>query len=256
MSKLTEKLNRITQGDSKPFGFAASISKATLPQMLTIARIRYNAEAKAIHENDADAVLLLVDDTSKAIDSIKKMSNDKLPAIWGIEAANISKKEADQLAKIGCDFIVLKLTSPSPALTSDEVLTKVIQISPSIDDSMIRTINLLPIDAVFVQEDAEARDITVERLMMYSRIAAMVQQPLLLSVSLKLANDSFETLRDAGVNGLILDWSAPASNKKIAEIKATIQSLPERKRKNKKSANASLPSLSSTTHDEDDDYEE
>ena len=92
--------------------------------------------------------------------------------------------------------------------------------------------------------------------MMYSGIAAMVQQPLLLSVSLKLAKENFEALRDIGVNGIILDWSAPASNKKIAEIKDTIQGLPERKRRNKKRGNASLPSLSGTTYDEDDDYEE
>ena len=254
MSKLLDKLDKAAQGETKPFGFAAAMSKSTLPQMLTIARTKFDIEAKSIPAIDTDAVLLSVDDASKAIDCIKKLRKGKLPVIWGIEAAAISKKEADQLVKTGCDFIVLKLASPSPALMSDESLAKVVQISPSIDDSMIRAINLLPVDAVMVQEDDQAPAVTVESLMQYSRIAAMIQQPLLLSISLKLEKDSLETLRDIGINGLVFDWSGASSNKKIAELKEAIAGLPEPKKKKKKRANATLPSTSSASYDEDDDY--
>ncbi|MFC1979059.1 hypothetical protein ACFLVP_03630 [Chloroflexota bacterium] len=255
MSKLTEKLNKLTQDDSKPFGFTASVSKSILPRMLTIARIKFDIEANTIPEIDTDAVLLSVDVTSKAIDFIKKINKEKLPAIWGIEAASISRKEADQLIKIGCDYIVLKLTSPSPVLASDEKLAKIIKINPSINDTMIRAINLLPVDTVFIEDDSEAPDIMIERLMIYSSIAAMVEQPLLLSVSLKLAKDTFEAIRDIGVTGLILDWSSPASNKKIAEIKDVIQSLPEKKRNSRKRGHASLPSIPGASYDEDNDFE-
>ena len=254
MSKLIDKLDKATQDETKPLGFAAAMPKSTAAQMLTIARTKFDVEAKTIPELDTDAVLLLVDDASKAINSIKKTSKENLPAIWGIEAADISKKEADQLVNIGCDFIVLRLASPSPALSSDENLAKVVQVNPSIDDSMIRAISLLPVDAVMVQEEAPALVITVESLMQYSRITAMIQQPVLLSVSLKLEKDSLETLRDTGINGLVFDWSGASSNKKIAELKEAIQGLPEQRKKKKKRTNVTLPGTSSASYDEDDDY--
>jgi len=254
MSKLLDKLDKAAQGETKPFGFATSVSKSALPQILTIARTRLDVEAKTVPKIDSDAVLLLVDDTSKAIDYVKKINKEQLPAIWGIEAAAIRKKEADQLVKIGCDFIVLKLTSPAPALSSDETLAKVVQLSPHIDDSMIRAISLLPVDAAMVQEDAPVSAVTVESLMQYSRIAAMLQQPLLLSVSLKLEKDGLETLRDIGINGLVFDWSGASSNKKLADLKEAIAGLPEPKKKKMKHENATLPSTSSTSYDEDDDY--
>ena len=256
MSKLIDKLDKLTQGDIKPFGFTVSVSQSTTPQMLTIARTKLDAEAKTMPEITTDAVLLSVDDTARAIDSINKIGEGKLPSIWGIEAASIGKKEADKLAKIGCDFIVLKLASPAPALISNESLAKVIQVSSSIDDSMIRALNSLPVDVVIVQDNPDLQDLTVENLLMCSRIAAMVQQPILLSVSLNLAKDSLETLSDIGVNGLIFDWLGAASNKKIGVIIEAIEGLPRSKKKKKKRINATLPNISGASYDEDGDSEE
>jgi len=256
MSKLIDKLDKMTQGDIKPFGFAASVTKSTAPQMLIIARTKLDDDAKTIPIIDAEAVLLSVDDASKTVDTVNRIGKERLADIWGIEAKNVSKKEADQLAKTGCDFIVLKLTSPTPVLMSDENLAKVIQINSSIEESMIKALNSLPVDALIVQDDSNLQDFTVENLVMYSRLEAMAQQPLLLVVSLELAKDNLEVLRDTGVNGLILDWSGAASNKKFAEIKKAIESLPKSKKKKKGHANAVLPNLSSATYEEDGDPEE
>jgi len=212
--------------------------------------------------SNIDAVLLSVTDVSKAIDALKNMGKELEPVIWGIEAATISKKEAEQLVKIGCDFIVLKLTNPAPALMSDESLGKLIAVSPSMDDTMIRAMSMINVDSVVIDEDANTKIVTLERLMMYNRLTAMVQQPVLISLPMNLAKENLEVLHDTGVKGLVLDWAGTATDKKIAELKKAIDALPKSKpaRNKKKRFSATLPSISgpsSEAEDDDgDDFEE
>ncbi|MFC1998451.1 hypothetical protein ACFLVR_02270 [Chloroflexota bacterium] len=258
MSKLLDKLNRAAQGESKPFGFATSASKSALPQILTIAKSQIDVVAKTMPGSNIDAVLLSVADVSKAIDSLKNMGKELEPVIWGIEATTISKKEAEQLVKIGCDFILLKLTNPAPALMSDESLGKLIAVSPSIDDTLIRAMSMLNIDVVVINEDANTKTVTLERLMMYNRLAAIVQQPVLISLPINLAKENLEVLHDTGIKGLILDWTGTATDKKVAELKKAIDALPKSKpaRNKKKRFSATLPSISGPSPEEDDDSEE
>ncbi|MFC1906053.1 hypothetical protein ACFLWJ_01040 [Chloroflexota bacterium] len=250
MSKLLDKLEKAAQGEAKPFGFATSVSKSALPQIMTIARLPHEAEAKPLIDGNVDAILFSVVDASKAIATFKKKSKELSSIIWGIEAESISKKEAEQLVQLGCDFIALKLISPAIALMCEDSLGKLITASPSIDDSLISALNVMDVDAVVIEEDASVKTITLERLMMYHRITAMVQQPILMSLPIDLAKENLVALHDAGINGLILDT---ATDKKIAELKKAIEALPKNKaaKNRKKRLNASLPNISSPSYEDE-----
>jgi hypothetical protein len=258
MSKFIDKLDKITKGDIQAMGFAASVSRSSLPQMLTVASMRFEVVAGPLPSMDADAIVLCIDDLSKSIESLEHISKEQNTGIWGVELDGLSNKEAERLTKIGCDFIVLRLTGSSTALMCDEKLGKLIEISPTMDDSLIRTINLLSVDAVIVEEKAEAKEITVERLMIYNRITAIVQKPVLLSLPPKLAKEHLEVLSDIGIKGLLLDWTDKTTDKKIFDIKKAINALPKIKKKktDKGRLNATLPDLTGGSHDDEEDSEQ
>jgi len=228
-----------------------------MPQILTVACVRFNGEAGPLPVADIDAVLLCIDDLSKVTDSLEQIRKTMKNVIWGIQLGNLSNKEAERLEKMGCDFIVLKLDSPSSALVYDQKLGKIMEINPTIDDTLVRTINMLSIDAVIVTDETDTKEITVERLMMYRRITAMVQKPVLLSLPVSLAKEHLDVLNDIGINGLLLDWSGKTTDKKISEIIKAISALPKsgKKKAGKERPYAVLPNLPSVSPDEDNDFE-
>ncbi|MBT3362943.1 MAG: hypothetical protein HN929_04590 [Chloroflexi bacterium] len=258
MSKLTDKLERMADGGAQPMGFTTSASASELPQILTIAQINPADSIKAQPKSDIDAVLLGIDDLSKSMDSIKQAAGKLKSVIWGVQAGSIDKKQLGALAKLGCDFVILKLDSPSAILAGDNDTAIGIEIAPSIDDTLLRTVNLLSIDAVIIIDEDGTETATIEHTMQYYRLAAMVQKPTLISLSVEAVQQNLGILHDAGISGVIVPWDGAAADKKLSSLTVDIKALPKRKKKkDKKKSSAILPNVSGPSHEDDDEeYED
>jgi hypothetical protein len=257
MSKLTDKLERMARGGTQPMGFSTSASASELPQILTVAQIELADSIKNLPKADIDAVLLSVADVPGSIDNIKQVAGKLESNIWGVQASSINKKQLNVLTKLGCDFVVLKLDSPSTILAGGSDAALGIEIAPSIDDTLLRTVNLLSIDVVIIRDNSDTGSATVEQSMQYYRLAAMLQKPALISLPITTAQQNLGVLHDAGMSGLIVPWEGSASDKKLSDLIKDILGLPRRKKKGgKQKFSAILPSVATSSYEEGDDDEE
>ncbi|MDO8579116.1 MAG: hypothetical protein Q7R50_08080, partial [Dehalococcoidales bacterium] len=146
-----------------------------------------------------------------------------------------------ELVKAGCDFVVF---SGSTVLTAavDEKTGKILEVEPSIADTMLRTTGSLPVDAVFINDDSVGDGpLTWQHLMQFQRCAALLTKPLLAPVPADAGPEELKLLWEAGVVGAVVDTEG-LSPEKFKALRNTIgdTKFPPRGRRREK-IDATLP---------------
>ena len=246
MSKLIEKLDKITTGDTAPIGFATAASRKSHPQLVTIAELVFTGELSAI-PSGADAVLFRIEDIAAASDSLKALVEKSGVDIWGVASNSIGKREAALLSNMGCDFIVLSPLSPSVTLVNEDGPGVILQIISDMKDMLLRTINMFDVNAVLIDDNdnMEAGALSIERAMKYRRVSAMIEVPLIVALPPGTAAEGIDVLTDVGVNGVALQWRSPEDDKNLVLLKKAIETLPANtgKKRGKGKSSAKLPSF-------------
>jgi hypothetical protein len=242
MSKLLEKLERISEGRGQPIGFGAAANRAKASPMVIVASIPAgNAKLAAIAvESEADAVLMTSEHQKKE-DVLAQLSSAKIDIPWGAFLDKITKGEIEQLIEIGCDFVILDPAKTPAAVLNEERIGKVLQIDPSLNDNLARAINRLSVDAVLLSTAGRNEaHITVHELMVYEKLAAAAGKHLLAAVPPALPIDDIESLWSLGVRGVVVDLTAKNPEQRLSQVKEAVQKLPTRKKKREK-ISATLP---------------
>jgi hypothetical protein len=242
MSKLLEKLERISEGRGQPIGFGAAANREKASPMAIVASIPAgNAKLAAIAaESGADAVLMTAEH-QKREDVLAQLSSDKIDIAWGVFLNKITKGEVEQLIEIGCDFVILDPANTPAAVLNEERIGKVLQIDLSLNDNLARAINRLSVDAVLLNTAGRNEaHITVHELMGYERLAAAAGKHLLAAVPPALPMDDIESLWSLGVRGVVVDLTAKNPEQRLSQVKEAVQKLPARKKKKEK-ISATLP---------------
>jgi hypothetical protein len=244
MSKLVEKLQRISEGSIQPMGFGAAAARAKISPMLIIASLPLgNAQLANIAEKaGADALLVNVENLEKENKSLAKMSGSKFNITWGVSLKTVSKDEIKHLIELGCDFVVFPPTKTPAAVLTEEKIGKVLEIDTSMPDSLAKAINRLQVDAVLISPEKEGEaTLTVHQLMVYERLAGTTGKHLLATIASAFSTGDLESLWGLGIQGVVMDMAVEQPEQRLSEIKEAIQRLPSRPRKPREKIRATLP---------------
>jgi len=254
MSKFVDKLQSLSKSSTTPIGFHPSVSALKSPAMLLIAGLSGTQvkEAKTVAEVNTDAGLILSEGPSVKV--VKQMVEavDNIPL--GVFVKGMSEKEINELASLGCDFIVFDIRIPAAILHKEEV-GKFLIIEPSLDQGFARAINSLEVDGVFISSRGEDSFVAVEHLLVCRRFVELLEKPVIMTLPTLVTKAELISLWQVGVDGVV----APSiqSVEALAELKKIIGDLPGGVRGHRAKADVKLPHYGGfVTGEEDEEQEE
>ncbi len=264
MSKLLEKLERLSEGGGQPLGFGAAVNRAKILPMVVIASIpEGNAKLATIAaEANADAVLMTIERPKKRDEALAQLSSAKIDIPWGVSMDMVTKEEVEQLVEMGCDFVVFAPARSPAAVLNVGKIGKVLRINPSLSDNLGKSIQRLSVDAVLLSPTGDDESpLTVQQLMVYERLAAGAGKHLVAALPPGSPIDDIESLWRLGVQGVVVDISVQDPEQRISQVREAIQKLPTTRRRSGGKLSASLPlskewSGASPLEDEGEEEEE
>lgn len=244
MSKLLDKLERISEGSIQPMGFGAAVSRPRIPQMLIIASIPIgNARLAAVAEKEgADALLLALEHLDKKSKNLTKTTQTKSEIPWGGSLETITREEMEHLIEMGCDFIIFAPAKTPAAILNEERICKVLKLDPSLPENLAKAVNRLQVDAVLVSPFSEGEPcFTIQQLMMLERLAGGTGKHILATFPQNQSTLDIETLWGIGVRGVVVDMNIEQPERRLSEIREAIQKLPTTRKKPRERIRATLP---------------
>jgi hypothetical protein len=98
--------------------------------------------------------------------------------------------------------------------------------------------------------EAPSAPMSVGDVMALRRLAALARAPMLVRAPPAVDAGALQLLRESGAIGIVVDVSGAG---KLADLRKTIDSLPDRGRKRDDKSDALVPAQSGGGHDHDDD---
>lgn len=251
MSKLDELIRRATRGEPAPLGFGAG-SRKTTPTMLLVALVgehwaRGVAEAVAA---GADALVLAGRPSEKELAEAVSAAQGRPCGLLEPEA---HAGQPAQLRSAGLDFLVLGPQAPASALL-DEELTFLFRLREELTDAQLRTLEALPVDALYLER--EAGPATIWRQMELQRISGLARKPLLLQVRPDADQPELLSLREAGAVLIALDLKERSTTDALRRLRGVIDALPRRRPRRRKEGEVTLPGATAGKEEELEEEEE
>ena len=258
MSKLLEKLERISEGSGQPLGFGPVVTRTKISQMLTIASVPAgNAQLiTAATKEGADALLLTAENLGKDSKALAKMNRAKAEIPWGVSLEAVSKEDIEQLIELGCDYVIFSPARTPAAVLMEEGIGKVLRVDTSLPESLAKAINRLQVDAVLLNPVGMAEAVfTVHQLMVLERLAGSTGKYVLMTMPLGLSTSDIEILWGLGVRGLVVDMTGEQFEQRLSQVKEAIQKLPSTHKKSKEKFRATLPAAGRSSEKEEEEEE-
>ena len=258
MSLLIDALKKVDRAASQPIGFRTARTTDSEPRILLIASLEPGAISQmADNITNADAILLCSAKSRLTVKSIQETVSSLPDIPWGLFLEDIGAGKASILIEAGCDFVILAANSPVTITPQDEKIGIIIQVESTLDDSSLRAINNLTVDAI-VAADVYQGNVSMSwhQLINVQRLANLLTKPLLVTVPLGITDSELKAIWEAGVDGVIVDVDTSKSQG-LQELRGIIGKLPPRSARKRDKAEALLPYSGSVKEPEpEEDYEE
>lgn len=255
MSKLLSKLERISKGSSTPLGFGAASRIEKTPSMVLVGLLtqNYSQGVSRLAKVDADGALF----TGENLDAkIAGLAGNLKEVPWGIRVNELDSDRANRLIDAGCDFFV---TSPETIMVDaimDDKAAYLLSLPPGPEEILLRAIEDLPVDAVYMSLNPWESRLTLEHLINISSARTMFDKYLLVEVSATLSYKELASLRDVGVDALVVD-AGRSSEKVLTSLKEKLFGLPRQRKSRSEKLSAIIPrgvdSQSTSTYEEEDE---
>ena len=228
MGKLLDMLERASSGVGHSMGFSAINRGEKVPPMLLLGCAGGDADAAAKHivEAGLDGALLAVDSAGKRAQAAATRKTLEGMA-WGVW-----QSEAGPQPEEGADFEVFSSDETPLSVLNSEEHTAIMQVSPELDDALLRCIEDVPVDA-FLVSVADAPSLTVRQLMRIARVRSVVSKYLLVHLAALPSKEDMARLRDVGVDAMVVDvasHSVDALKACHVELQELSHSAPQRRR--------------------------
>ena len=258
MGKLTDKLERAEKGAGQPLGFGGAAKRESIAPLLLLGAVAAGdaAQAGVVTASEIDGALIAGAGSAKkaALNSSAKALGETLFGVWTDEG------QAEEAG--GADFQVFSSdATPAGALTG-EGRTLVMEVQPELPDSLLRTVDQLPVDAFLVSLDTP---LTVAQLMRLARVRGATSKRLLVHLGALPAKEDAEQLRDAGASALIVDaagQTADAFRETLAMLRELPRKSPRQRDGERSGATVPQPSFGAARSaplpppDDDDDWDD
>ncbi|MBI2831686.1 MAG: hypothetical protein HYX79_05470 [Chloroflexi bacterium] len=237
MSKLVDKLEEISQPAIEPMGFRPGGARQQKARMLLVGSVeRPDTEGLAERLAGADAGLLHTSDSNlgtKLLQNARKAVPD-IP--WGVRLTEDDGDGLKQLAEAGCDFVIFQPARATLEMLENENTGNIPEIESSLGEGMLRAINGLPADAVFLASEREGEYVlTWHHLMLFQRVAHLTGKPLLVWAPPGITVHELQAMLDAGVKGVVVETGNGETSGRLKEIRDKIgklnSAIPHKKRK-------------------------
>ncbi|MFC1957939.1 hypothetical protein ACFLVQ_00020 [Chloroflexota bacterium] len=127
----------------------------------------------------------------------------------------------------GCDFVVFPAgKTPLALFQGDGEPDKILEVEISLDESLLRAANKLPIGAVLITDgQGEIGPLTWHHLMLFRRFTDLLSKPLLVSVSPDITAGELQALWEAGVDGVVVEVEVGQSQVRFKELGQIIDKI-------------------------------
>jgi len=253
MSKFVDKLQNLSKSSTTPIGFHPSVSEFKRPAMLLIAGLSgaQVKEAKIVADVNADAGLILSEGVSAKV--VKQMVEAVGDVPLGVFVKGMSEEKISELTSSGCDFVVLDIRIAASVLHK-EGMGKFLMIEPSLDQGLVRAVNSLDVDGVFINSKSGDSFVAVEHLLVCRRFAELLEKPVILALPSLVTKAELTSLWQAGVDGIV----APSiqSFEALTELKKMTSDLPRGARGRRGKVGVMLPHHGGDVAEEKDEEQE
>ena len=238
MSKLIDKLNKVTQFSSQLMGFRAGQPPISAPKMVLIASIN---QANFGGMDGADAGLLTASGSGLGAEYLTEAVRAVPDIPWGGRLRDATQEGITTMVKAGSDYIVFPVTDAILLALQEETVGRILEIDMSVSEGLFRTVDKLPVDALLIGGEPQEIQLTWHRLMHLQRGAGLLDKPLLTSVPLNVTAAELRAIREAGVNGIIVEVGQQAGS--LAELRRAVDSLPPPSKNKGRKPAALLPHI-------------
>ena len=230
-------------------GFKAAQGVSPKPKMLLVASlVQADVSGVADYVAGADAGLLPIPKLSSGAKTLQRISQVVSDIPWGGWLRDVGREGIKQMANVGCDFVVFPAANTSLAIPQGDEVGKILQVEASLNDSLLRTISGLPVDAVLIAgEQAEGYFLTWHHLMLFRRFASLLTKPLLVSIPSGVTANELQALWDAGVDGVIVAVGASQPAGGLKGLRQAIDKLVFPSSRKRGKAEALLPYIGRET---------
>lgn len=222
MSKFVDKLNNLSRISVAPIGFRAVKGKQEWSPMLIVADLTGMdiGSIGSIAGGDVDAGLIW--EQGLKVRNLQRIikAMDGIP--FGMVIKEATKERISKIASLGYDFVVFN-KKVSAEVLGGEGVGKFLMVEPSLDLGLVRAINVLDIDGIFINI-SEMSFITVEHLLACRRFSELLNKPLIINLPSLISEAEFGNLWKVGVDGVVIP---PAQTMEaFARLKRMIDNLP------------------------------
>lgn len=245
MSKLADKIRKVTRVESQPIGFGTS--RAASNATMVVAGIARDAGAAAeLVRRGADIVVIGAPDSPAPATAANGASDAPLGG-W---IAGRTDNEAKSYREAGFDFVIFDPGTASATALLDEEIGYVLSSPGDLSDNELRTIEAFQLDAIDV--GAIAGSLTVRRQIDLRRIFSLTRKPMIAAVDAAISVTELQALRDANV---IVVTAEGADS--VERLRKTVDALPPRARRKDGDDRPTplVPRASFAEEAEDDEHE-
>ena len=226
MSKFLERMERITVAAPGGMGFGAARTEKT-PAVALVGLVSgsYAKGLKAVSDLGLDAVILSGIDNAGGLKRIEK----SLPSLpWGVKTSSLTESSAQEFRDSGCDILAFSLeNTDASALVADDA-ARILYVDPEIEERELRTISALPVDVLILPMTGVSGPWGLAQVASVAAISRRVDKYILVEVSGTPSDKDLEVLRNAGVDGLVLDVAAVGADA-LEKLKAAALALPKQR---------------------------
>ena len=258
MSRLLDRLDKISRGVSSSMGFGATARAEKMPSLALVGKLTdpgKSARAASVLEGiNADGALI----EGKDVDNAHKKLAQALGNVpWGVKLQELNEEQASTFRERGCDFLAFGPERALVGALDDDDSGYILCIQSDMEERSLRAIEDLPVDAVLLRLGSLELPLTLEHLLTISSVRSTFSKYLLLAVPGGLTSGDLEGLRNVGVDGLVVDATAH-SKEELTGLRDRLLSLPRRQRNRSTKANAILPRTAydiapTPSHEEEDE---
>jgi len=218
MSKLADKIRKVTRTQAQPIGFGSARAAAE-PTLVLAARCDDASAAAEMVRKGADVVIIGSSKSPAAVSS----ANGVKDAIAGAWVPGKAAGEAKAYTDAGFDFVIFDPDQTAAVALLEDDTGYVMVLPADLGDAETRALESFHLDAI----DIGAMDgpLTVRKQIDLRRLYAMVRKPLMTTVKGDVPEAELQALRDTNVVVVVAEDAGA-----VERLRKTIDALPARRR--------------------------
>lgn len=252
MSRLADKIRRVTLVESMPLGFgAAGRARASTMLLVAVAADRFAERAQQAASGGVDALILAVGEGTPKEGDVREAVGVAGEVPCGVQLDRADPEVIEGLRQAGVDFVVFEAERTAAAALLNETLGYVLNLRDEISDIHLRTLEPLPLDAILLP--SREGPLTVRAQIEVQRVAGLARTPLIMAVPASTGPAELQCLRDVGVAGVAVELGVEGGVEALPVLRQGIEGLPARRRRRAERGEPVLPAMAPSAAEEEEE---